>query len=87
MTHILLDLAIDLDNALRDLLSGIRSPRRAQRVREAAAAVREELLAITIGLNGRRITIHDVRAVLVAARRDQVAWLEIADTVRELQGE
>jgi hypothetical protein len=87
MTHVLLDLSMDLDNALREALPRISSPRCAQRIRDAAAAVREELLALTIGHEGRRITIHDVRAVLVAARRDQVPWLDIADVVRELQGE
>lgn len=87
MTHALLDAGIELDAALRDTLACMPSPRRAQRVRDAAAAVRAELLALTMGLEERRITIHDVRAILVAARRHGVAWLEIADVVRELQGD
>lgn len=87
MTHMLLDLGIDLDNALREVLPHIPSPRCAQRIRDTAAAVREELLAMSIGLDQRRVTIGDVKAVLVAARRDGVGWLEIVDAVRELQGE
>lgn len=86
MTHPLLDAGIELDNALRDLLQGVNSPRRAQRVREAAGGVRGELLALTLGAEGRPTTIHDVRAVLEAARRSGVGWVEIADQVRQLQG-
>lgn len=86
MTHPLLDAAIELDNALRDLLHGIVSPRRAQRVREAADNVRGELLALTLGIEARPVTILDVRAVLEAARRNNVGWSAIADEVRQLQG-
>lgn len=86
-THPLLDAGMDLDCALRALAADTRSPRVAQRVRDAAQAVRTELLALTLGADDRAVTIGDVRAVLQAARRSGVGWVAIADEVRALQGD
>jgi hypothetical protein len=86
MTHPLLDAGLELDCALRELVLNTRSPRVAQRVRDAAAEVRAELLALERGVP-RTVTIDQVRVVLEQARRDGVGWRAIADAVRELQGD
>lgn len=87
MTHPLLDAGVELDCALRDLLTGVSSPRRAQRVREAAGAVRAEVLALTGEDSSRETTIDDVRRVLESARRSGVGWVDIVDIVNHLQGD
>ena len=86
MTHPLLDAGVELDCALRDLLVGVSSHRRAQRVREAAGLVRAEILALTGEDASRPTSIDDVRRVLEAARRSGVNWVDIADVVHHLQG-
>lgn len=86
MTHPLLDASVELDCALRDLAHGPDSTRRRQRVLDAAAACREELLALAGDQTGRSTTIDDVKRVLERARRDGVGWVDIADVVHHLQG-
>ena len=87
MTHPLLDAAVDLDCALRELAADTRSTRVRQRVLDAAQAIRDELLNLTLGIERRPTTIDDVRLVLEAARRCGVPWPSIADEVRALQGD
>jgi hypothetical protein len=87
MTHPLIDAGMELDCALRELARDTRSPRVAQRVRDAAQQVRDELLALTLGIERKATSIDDVRAVLQSARRCGVGWLPIAELVRELQGD
>lgn len=86
MTHPLLDAGVELDCALRELLRGPVSTRRNNRVRDAAAAVRAELLAATGEADHRPVTIDDVRRVLDAARRSNVPWVEIVAAVNHLEG-
>lgn len=87
MIHPLIDLGMDLDCALRELASDTRSTRVRQRVLDAAQAIRDELLKLTLGLQKQPTTIGDVHLVLEAARRSGVPWPSIADEVRALQGD
>lgn len=86
-THPLLDAGVELDCALRELLHGPVSTRRNHRVRDAASAIRAELLALT-GEAGRRLTtIDDVQRVLNQARSAGVPWTEIVAVINHLQGD
>jgi len=86
-THPLLDAGVELDCALRELLRGPVSTRRNHRVRDAAAAVRTELLALTGDAEHRPTTIDDVRRVLTHARSSGVLWTDIVAVVNHLQGD
>lgn len=85
-THPLLDAGVELDCALRDLLHGPASSRRSHRVRDAAATVRAELLALSGEANHRPTTIDDVQRVLGRARACGVPWVDIVAVVHHLQG-
>lgn len=89
MTHPLIDAGIELDCALRELASNTGSRRIAQRVHDAAQAVRQQILALVgDGTPAEApVTIEKVTATLEAARRNNVPWLAIADAVRQLQGD
>lgn len=86
-THPLLDAGVELDCALRELLRGPVSTRRNHRVRDAAAAIRAELLALTGEAGHRPITIDDVQRVLTQARSCGVPWTDIVAVVNHLQGD
>lgn len=86
-THPLLDAGVELDCALRELLHGPVSTRRSQRVRDAASAVRAELLALTGDANRRITTIDDVQRVLSQARTSGVPWTDIVAVINHLQGD
>ncbi len=87
MTHPLLDAGMELDCALRTLLGAGYSPRRRQRVLEAASVIRAELLDLTRSDEQRPATIDDVRRVLESARRNHVPWHDIVAVVNHLQGD
>ena len=87
MTHPLLDAGVELDCALRELLRGPASTRRTHRVRDAAVAVRAELLALTGAAGRRATTIDDVQRVLSQARTSGVPWTDIVAVINHLQGD
>ena len=86
-THPLLDAGVELDCALRELLRGPVSTRRNHRVRDALAAVRAEVLALSGEADHRPTTIDDVRRVLTHARSSGVPWTDIVAVVNHLQGD
>lgn len=86
-THPLLDAGVELDCALRDLLRGPVSTRRSHRVRDAAAIVRAELLALTGEADRRATTIDDVQRMLSHARFSGVPWTDIVAVINHLQGD
>ena len=86
-THPLLDAGVELDCALRELLRGPVSTRRNHRVRDALAAVRAEVLALSGEADHRPTTIDDVQRVLSQARSSGVLWTDIVAVINHLQGD
>lgn len=87
MTHPLLNAGVELDCALRELLRGPVSTRRNHRVRDALAAMRAEVLALSGEAEQRPTTIDDVQRVLTQARSCGVPWTEIVAVINHLQGD